>query len=68
MLLFIQPFYLCYCSSNHFICVALFVVSLLFDFKGQVPDEGRLQSSTEEKEDQEEQKIGGQEMGVFDIF
>ena len=39
-----------YYSSNHFIC---FVIVL----KGQVPDEGRVQSSTEEEEeDQKEQK------------
>ena len=39
-----------YYSPNHFIC-------LIIGFKGQVPDEGRVQSSTEEEEeDQEEQK------------
>ena len=40
-----------YYSSNHFICC------LIIGLKGQVPDEGRIQSSTEEEEeDQEEQK------------
>ena len=39
-----------YYSFNHFICC-------LIGLKGQVPDEGRIQSSTEEEEeDQEEQK------------